>query len=183
MSESSTDLVAVLHASQGRLVAALDGLTEEQAGTQSYDDDWSVAQVASHLGSGAETFTLFLDAGLKGEPTPGVEAMQPIWDVWDAKDPLPQTRDSLAVNEAFLERIDALSDDERDVWRLDLFGAERRLPEFLLMRLSEHAVHTWDIVVSFDPTATIPADVSAYVVDNLASVAGWTGRKHDEQIS
>src|SRR5205823_4125151 len=107
VSESSTDhLIGVLHASQHRLTDALDGMTAERALTQSYDDDWTVAQVASHLGSGAETFTLFLDAGLKGEPTPGVEAMQPIWDVWDAKDPLPQTRDSLAVNEAFLERID-----------------------------------------------------------------------------
>src|SRR4051794_40486602 len=108
MSESSTDLVAVLHASQGRLVAALDGLTEEQAGTQSYDDDWSVAQVASHLGSGAEVFALFLDAGLKGEPAPGIEVMQPIWDGWNAKDPVSQTRDAVEVNDAFLERVDSL---------------------------------------------------------------------------
>ncbi len=66
---------------------------------------------------------------------------------------------------------------------LDLFGSERSLPEFLRMRLSEHAVHTWDIVVSFDPTATIPEEAAAYVVDNLAPVAGWTGQKHDEQVS
>jgi hypothetical protein len=38
-------------------------------------------------------------------------------------------------------------------------------------------------VVSFDPAATIPEDASAYVVHNLAPVAGWTGQKHDERVS
>ena len=184
MSETSTDrLLAVLHASQSRLTAALDGLTEEQAATQSYDDDWTVAQVASHLGSGAELFTLFLDAGLKGESAPGLEAMQPIWDAWNARDPLGQTRACVAANDTFLERVAAMTESERETWLLDLFGSERSLPEFLRMRLSEHAVHTWDIVVSFDPAATIPEDASAYVVHNLAPVAGWTGQKHDEQVS
>ena len=184
MSESSTDhLLAVLHASQDRLTAALDGLSAEQAVTQSYDDDWSVAQVASHLGSGAEVFTLFLHAGLKGEPAPGVEAMQPVWDVWDAKDPLSQTRDSVVVNDSFLEQVDAMTEAERAAWSLDLFGSERTFSEFLRMRLSEHALHTWDIVVSFDPTATVAEEASAYVVENLALIAGWTGQKHDEQVS
>jgi len=184
VSETSTDrLLAVLHASQSRLTAALDGLTEEQAATQSYDDDWTVAQVASHLGSGAELFTLFLDAGLKGESAPGLEAMQPIWDAWNARDPLGQTRACVAANDTFLERVAAMTESERETWLLDLFGSERSLPEFLRMRLSEHAVHTWDIVVSFDPAATIPEDASAYVVHNLAPVAGWTGQKHDEQVS
>ncbi len=184
MSESSIDdLVAVLHASQDRLTAALDGLSEEQAASQSYDDDWTVAQVASHLGSGAELFTLFLHAGLKGEAVPGVEVMQPVWDEWNAKGPLSQARDSVEVNDSFLEQVDALTEAERAAWRLELFGSVRDLSEFLRMRLSEHAVHTWDIVVSFDPTATLPEDASAYVVDNLAQIAGWTGQKHDEQLS
>src|SRR3954454_11538638 len=117
MSETSTDhLVSVLHASQDRLAAALDGVSAEQAATQSYDDDWTVAQVASHLGSGAELFTLFLEAGLVGEPAPGVEAMQPVWDEWNGKDALSQVRDAVAVNEAFLERIDALTEAQREAW-------------------------------------------------------------------
>jgi uncharacterized protein (TIGR03083 family) len=184
MSESSTDhLVSVLHASQQRLTETLDGLSEDQAGTQSYDDDWTVAQVASHLGSGAELFTLFLENGVKGEPVPGVEAMQPVWDAWNAKEPLGQVRDAVAVNDAFLERVDALTEAERNAWSLDLFGGEKTFAEFLRMRLSEHAVHTWDIVVAFDPSATLTEDAAAYVVDNLAPVAGWTGQKQDEQVS
>jgi uncharacterized protein (TIGR03083 family) len=184
MSESSTDqLVAALHASQARLAAALDGLTEEQAGTQSYDDDWSVAQVASHLGSGGELFTGFLEAGITGAAVIGVEEMQPVWDAWNARDPLSQTRDAVTVNDAFLARLDAITEAERATWALDLFGSTRDLDDFLRMRLSEHAVHTWDIVVSFDPTATVAEDASAHVIENLRLIAGWTGQKNDEQVS
>ena len=173
MSESSTDqLVAALHASQARLTAALDGLTEEQAATQSYDDDWSVAQVASHLGSGGELFTGFLEAGITGAAVPGVEEMQPVWDAWNARDPLSQTRDSVTVNDAFLARLDAVTEAERAAWSLDLFGSTRDLDDFLRMRLSEHAVHTWDIVVSFDPTATLAEDASAHVIENLGHDRG-----------
>jgi uncharacterized protein (TIGR03083 family) len=184
MSESSTDqLVAALHASQTRLTAALAGMTEEQAGTQSYDDEWSVAQVASHLGSGGELFTGFLEAGVTGEKVPGVEAMQPVWDAWNARDPLSQTRDTVTVNDAFLARLDTLTAPERAAWSLELFGATRDLDGFLRMRLSEHALHTWDIVVSFDPAATLPEDVSTHIVEQLALVAAWTGRKDDEKLS
>src|SRR3954451_1621019 len=184
MSESPTDqLLAVLHASQERLAAALDGLSEERAGAQSYDDDWTVAQVASHLGSGAELFTGFLEAGLKGDPAPGTEAMQPVWDAWNAKDPLAQARDAVAAHDAFLAQVDAPGESERKTWSLDLFGSPRDLAEFLRMRLSEHAIHSWDIVVSFDPAANLPEDASAYVVDDLGAIAGWTGQKHDPQVS
>ncbi len=185
MSETSTvtDLLATLRASQDRLTAALGGLTEEQARSQSYDDDWSVAQVASHLGSGAELFTTFLEAGRRGDDAPGTEAMQPVWDAWNAKEPGVQVRDAVAVNDAFLAAVDGLTAEQRDAWRLDLFGSVRDLPDFLRMRLAEHAVHTWDIVVAFDPRATLPEDASTYVADNLALIAGWTGRKHDEQVS
>ncbi len=109
--------------------------------------------------------------------------MQPVWDAWNARDPLSQTRDSVTTNAAFLTRLDAVTEAERAAWSLDLFGSTRDLDDFLRMRLSEHAVHTWDIVVSFDPTATLAEDASAHVIENLGQVAGWTGRKHDEQVS
>jgi hypothetical protein len=109
--------------------------------------------------------------------------MQAVWDEWNAKDPLSQARDSIAANDWFLDRVEALDEVEGQAWTLDLFGSQRDLAEFLQMRLSEHAVHTWDVVVSFDPTATIPQDAASYVVDNMAVVAGWTGQKHDDQVS
>ena len=44
------------------------------------------------------------------------------------------------------------------------------------MRLNEHAVHTWDIAVTFDDTATIPPDEAELIVDTLAMMAGFAGK-------
>ena len=184
MTESSTDsLLATLHASQDRLVAALDGLSEEQAGVQSYDDDWTVAQVASHLGSSAVIFTGHLASGRDGRPAAGLEDAQAVWDEWDAKQPAEQVRDGIAANAALLAEADALTDEQRDAWRLDLFGMDLDLAGFLQLRVGEHVMHTWDITVSLDPSSTIPSDHAAQVMANLPLVAGWTGQKHDEQLS
>ena len=56
--------LAALRRSHERMTALVDGLTDEQAMLRSYADEWSLAQVASHLGSQAEIFDLFLTAGL-----------------------------------------------------------------------------------------------------------------------
>ena len=64
MSESSTDAVLTsFRSTHRRLAAAFDELGEDRATLQSYDDDWSVAQVASHLGSGTEIFHRWPTAG------------------------------------------------------------------------------------------------------------------------
>lgn len=176
-------MLSLLHTDHDRLAAALGDLTEEQATTQSYDDDWTVAQVASHLGSGAEVFQLFLDAGRTGADAPGAEAFQPIWDAWNAKQPIDQAHDAVVADAAFLARVDAFTDDERAQWRLEVFGEVRDLAGLLRMRLSEHALHTWDVVVSFDPAATVPEDAVAVIVDQLGLIVGWTGQKNDDQVS
>jgi uncharacterized protein (TIGR03083 family) len=184
MGEPSTaDVLAVLRASHERLAAAFDELGEERATLQSYDDDWSVAQVASHLGSGTEIFRHYLDAGAKGEPAPGGELNQPIWDAWNAKSPTDQIRDALAVNASFLDAVDALGDEEREAWGLEVFGMQQDLTAFLRMRLNEHTLHTWDVTVALDPSSTLPEDSAALVADNIAMIVGWAGRPSDEQAS
>jgi uncharacterized protein (TIGR03083 family) len=150
-----------------RLVAAVTPLSDPQLRSPSYDDDWSIAQVLSHLGSGVEVFTLFLEAGQHGEPAPGLEAMQPVGETWNAKSPQDQARDGLAANAAFLDRLANLSDADKDRWRLTLFGAERDLPALLRMRLSEHAVHSWDVLVALDSSATVDANAVTLLIDTL----------------
>lgn len=184
MSEPSTaDVLGVLRSSHERLVAAFDELGDERAALQSYDDDWSVAQVASHLGSGTEIFRHYLDAGAKGEPPPGGEINQPIWDAWNAKSPTDQIRDSLEVNAAFLDAVDALSDQERESWRLEVFGTEQDLPGFLRIRLNEHTLHTWDVTVALDPVSTLPDDAAALVADSIGTVVAWAGKPSAEPAS
>ena len=69
MTHTDTDeLVAALHRSHVRLSQTLAALSDDQVTEPSYDDGWNIAQVASHLGSGAEIFGLFLDAGRRTRP-------------------------------------------------------------------------------------------------------------------
>src|SRR5262249_18787878 len=53
------------------------------------------------------------------------------------------------------------------------------------MRLSEHAVHTWDVAVAIDPTATVLAPAVPITINTMsrlvgfvAKPAGWTGVIH-----
>jgi uncharacterized protein (TIGR03083 family) len=91
--------IATLRRSHDRLAELVALLTPEQLRSQSYCTDWSVAQVLSHLGSGAEMALLGLPGALgEGEPLSG-DARGPIWDKWNAKAPDDQAADALAIDE------------------------------------------------------------------------------------
>jgi hypothetical protein len=44
------------------------------------------------------------------------------------------------------------------------------------VRLNEHALHTWDIEVTTDPSATILQPVAVVVADNLEMIGRYTAR-------
>lgn len=171
------ELIAALETSHRRLAGLLDGLSEEQASAQSYDDDWSIGQVASHLGSGAEIFGLFLAAGAERTEPPGQDAFGPVWDRWNAKSAADQVRDAVVADRAFLDQVAAMSDEQRQSWQLDMFGEVRDLRMVLGMRLSEHALHTWDIEVAGDPSATVLPDAVEPILDGgLSMMVGRVGK-------
>jgi uncharacterized protein (TIGR03083 family) len=175
-------LLAALHRSHERLAAMLGGLPDERAGGPSYDDEWTIAQVASHLGSSAEIFAQFLTAGLTGTPAPGVEQFQPVWAEWNAKSPTEQVQGAVDADVRFVEIVDALPAADRERWQLEMFGSRQTLSGLLRMRLAEHALHTWDIAVALDPSATVPADAAELVIDNLAAIADRVGKPTGEPL-
>jgi uncharacterized protein (TIGR03083 family) len=177
-----TDLAAALRGSHDRLAASVRELSPEGVTATSYADEWSIAQVLSHLGSGAEIFTLFLDAGLAGEPPPDMEKFQAVWARWDAKSPEDQVRDAIVADAQFLDRLDALSESERDGWRMELFGAEQDLSDIARMRLGEHALHTWDVAVVRDGGVTVPAEAAALLVDGLDTLVARNGKPADSAV-
>ncbi|MDT4939087.1 MAG: hypothetical protein QOG80_2758 [Pseudonocardiales bacterium] len=169
-------VLTALRASHERLAAALAAMTDAQLAAPSYDDEWSIAQLASHLGSGAEVYGLFLDAGLHSTSAPGIDQFRPVWDRWNAKSPVRQRDDLLEMDAALADRIAALSDADRAAWRLEMFGTDQNLSGLLRMRLGEHALHTWDAAVALDPTATVPVDAAALIVDSLPELVGRVGK-------
>jgi len=171
-----SDPIAALRASHDRLEALFAELTPEEATKPAYPSEWSVAQVFSHLGSGAEITALAFDAGLNGAPAPGRDANPPIWDRWNAKDPWSQVTDGVATDRGLVERFEALGEDQRARLRFGSFMGEVDVDALARLRLSEHAVHTWDIAVVRDPSATIIAEAVPFVLDALGRVAAFSGK-------
>jgi uncharacterized protein (TIGR03083 family) len=169
------EVVAALTRSHERLVAAVEPLTDDEVTQPSYHD-WTIAQVLSHLGSGAEIFGLMVEAGATGKDAPGADALHPVWDRWNAMTPHDQAHNALVSDAAFLEQLAALPLPERDAWRLEMFGGGQDLAAVCRLRLGEHALHTWDVVVALDPEATVSADVVNLLVDTLGGLVGRTGK-------
>jgi uncharacterized protein (TIGR03083 family) len=167
--------IAALRNSHERLASLVEAMSEEQLTGQSYDRDWTVAQVLSHLGSGAEIALLMLEATLAGPPMDR-ELMAAIWDTWNAKSPQQQAADCLPSDEAHVKRLEGLTDAELDGISADFFGMKLDAAGLVRMRLSEHAVHTWDVAVSLDPAAEVAPDAVDLLMVQLPMLAGWTGK-------
>ncbi len=159
--------IGVLRNSHERLAALVAPLTPDQLRAQSYDSDWSVAQVLSHLGSGAEIGLLRLPAALGDAEPAGQESFQEIWDAWNAKTPDEQAADSLVSDERHIRALEQLSDDDLAGISLPFLGMILDAAGLVRLRLGEHALHTWDVAVTFDPKATVSPDAVSLLIDNV----------------
>ncbi|HEY3923547.1 MAG TPA: maleylpyruvate isomerase family mycothiol-dependent enzyme [Acidothermaceae bacterium] len=175
-------LLAALRNSRARLVEVATPLTAEQVREQSYDTEWSIAQVLSHMGTGAIFFRLILEAGLAGQPAPGIDVIQPVWDEWNAKSPDDQARDGIAADGELMAAFEALDQEQRDEWHLDFFGTDRDFAGILQMRLGEHSLHTWDVVVALDPKAHLLPDAVDVLIDALEPLVARAGKPLDSQL-
>ncbi|HEY1322790.1 MAG TPA: maleylpyruvate isomerase family mycothiol-dependent enzyme, partial [Streptosporangiaceae bacterium] len=133
------------------------------------------------LGSQAEIFGLMLEAGLAGQEPPTREEFPPIWDKWNAKDPQAQATDALRADQATLERLESMDADERARLHLNMFGMDLDTTGFARLRLGEHAVHTWDVLVALDPAATLAPDAVALLIDVVEQVAGRSAKPDGQQ--
>ena len=71
--------------------------------------------------------------------------------------------------------------DERARLHLKLFGMDIDTTGFARLRLSEHAVHTWDVLVALDPAATLAPDAVALLIDMVDQVAGRSAKPDGQQ--
>jgi uncharacterized protein (TIGR03083 family) len=175
-----TPWIGAVRASHDRLAGIVGSLDSDDLRKQSYAKEWSIADVLSHLGSGAEIFGLAVNAGLGGEP-PAQEDNQRIWDAWNAKSPEEQAADSIAANESLVSRVESLTPDQLDAFRVTMFGGMvMDIAGLLRLRLGEHAVHTWDVAVAVDPAAHVSQDAVDLLVGGLPQLMQWVGKKAAE---
>jgi uncharacterized protein (TIGR03083 family) len=159
--------IAALRGSHERLAGLVRPLTPEQIRAQSFCTDWSIAQVMSHVGSGAEIGLLMLPGALGESAAPGPENFQAVWDVWNAKTPDEQAADALAADERQVQALEELTDEQLSKISLPFFGMELDAVGLVRLRLGEHALHTWDVAVTLDPAATVSPDAVDLLIDNV----------------
>ncbi|MGH9097279.1 MAG: maleylpyruvate isomerase family mycothiol-dependent enzyme, partial [Acidimicrobiales bacterium] len=165
--EQVSKLIEALAASAQQLAALVEPLPPDQLRRSAYPSEWTIADVLSHLGTGAVMTLRRLD----GEEF----EMQPIWDEWNAKTPDRQAADALEADRALLARLGSLTPEDRA--RRFVFGpVDFDLPSALRLRLNEHVQHTWDVAVTLDPTATISPDAAELLIDSVGMMAGFAGR-------
>jgi uncharacterized protein (TIGR03083 family) len=183
MSADARHWIAVLRASHSHLADAVAALGPDRGGDQSYCRDWSVAQVLSHLGSGAEISLLTLPAALGEGEAAGPDVFPPIWDRWNAKSPADQIADGLASDEEHISRLESLTDAELAGIKLSLFGMDLDAVGLVGLRLGEHALHTWDVAVTADPGARVPADAVDLLIDRVPEfLAPRLGKPQDPPL-
>jgi uncharacterized protein (TIGR03083 family) len=162
--------IAVLRATHDDLAALVPGLTDEQLTGPSGASEWTVAQVLSHLGSGAEIGLATLGTALAAGPAAEPGFNQSVWDRWNAMSPREQADGFLDHDGRLVAAFEALSAKQRSTGQVDLgfLPEPLALASFAGMRLNEAAQHSWDVRVAFDAAAAIPADAAAVLAEHLA---------------
>jgi uncharacterized protein (TIGR03083 family) len=167
--------IAALRSTHDELAALVPGLSAEQLAGPSGASEWSVAQVLSHLGSGAEIARAGYVAALEGTEPPGQDFNQAVWDRWNALEPADQASAFLQHDAVLLETLEALTPEQREGVQIKLGFLPAPLPlaTAIGMRLNEATLHSWDVRVGIDPAATLDRVVSEVLVEHFTGGLGF----------
>jgi uncharacterized protein (TIGR03083 family) len=147
--------------------------------SSAYPTEWSIADTLSHLGSGAVIMRKNFENGVAGtvsDPT----FNQSVWDEWNAKAPADQVADALRADSALLKSFESSTEAQRKEFHFSMGPFNMDFEGFVGMRLNEHALHTWDVEVALNPTATISSDIAGEIIDNLHLIVRVAGRANGE---
>ncbi len=172
-----------LAGSHDRLSDLVGELDDEGLSSRSYCDEWSIAQVLSHIGSGAEILGKTVDAVVAGEEPPSREEFPQIWARWNAMGPREVTEAALSTDGELVEKLEHLGDTLEEL-EFTLFGGLRMDAVGVLgMRLNEHALHTWDVAVALEPHALVDHDAVTLLLDRLPRVAAFIGKPDRAEVA
>jgi uncharacterized protein (TIGR03083 family) len=174
-----TDRLRILHASVEHLRFVISSVEVFVPEASAYPTEWTIADTMSHIGSGAVISMRTLDDTIAGrEADPAFN--QSVWDEWNAKAPSDQVNDALVADEEFLLALEALSDAQRSEFHSSMGPLDLDFNGFVGMRLGEHALHTWDIEVAIDPSATLSSEAAGAIIDNLGMIIRFAGKANGE---
>lgn len=164
-----------LRSSTERLASLVARLDDEAVNRPAYPAEWSIADVMSHLGSGAVIYQRLLSDAVAGTPT-SEAVTAAVWSEWDAKSPRAKVDDGVAADAAFLVLVDDVSPEDRARFSITVGPMTVGWDELIAMRLAEHVVHEWDVAVALDPAAVLATDATPTVLEQTELAAQWSAR-------
>jgi len=148
-------------------------LPPDKIRAQAYPTEWTIADTFSHIGSGA-VILRHRDALAGTEPDPDFN--QSVWDEWNAKQPEAQVSEAIEADLAFLQSLQRTDDEQRAAFHLAFGPFDLDFGGYVGLRLGEHALHTWDVAVVLDLSATLLPSSVDILIDALGRVAGFSGK-------
>lgn len=174
--------VATLRASHDDLAEIAGRLSPEELERGSGADEWSLAQVFSHLGSGSEINLAALRAALGEADRPGDDFNQSVWDRWNALTPRQQAGGFVEHDERLVAALEALTPGQRETLTVPVSFMPQPLPveQFAGMRLGEVALHGWDVRAGFDQAVGLRDDEAGlnaeFYAGPLSFMTGFVGK-------
>ena len=162
--------IAAWRSGHDRLAAFVNGASADDLNHPSMCAEWNVAQVLSHLGSGAEI-------GLANVTGAAVDHND-VWAQWNAMAPAEMAASFVTSDERFLTSYESRSDTELASMQVHMpflpepIGAA----EAVGWRLSEVTLHGWDVFAAFDADAPLAPDAAELLIDRLPTMVGLVGR-------
>jgi uncharacterized protein (TIGR03083 family) len=162
--------IAALRSGHDRLADFVVGASPDDLAHPSMCTEWNIARVLSHLGSGAE-IGLAVVSGTEVDN-------QAVWDRWNSLSPADMASSFVEADERFVATWEAYSDDELESMQVQLpfLPAPIDAAGAVGFRLSELALHSWDVLAPFDPAATLAPDAAALLIDRLPMMVGFVGQ-------
>jgi uncharacterized protein (TIGR03083 family) len=170
--------IAALRTGHDSLAALVSKLSHDDLARPSGASEWDISQVLSHLGSGAEITRATVQATLDGRPNLGHDFNTTVWDRWNAMSRRERADGFLQANAAVTELYESLDRDTRENLRIDMgfLPAPVDVATAARLRLSELALHSWDVRVSFDEGATLAPEATGPLLPGTNDLIGWIGQ-------
>jgi uncharacterized protein (TIGR03083 family) len=166
-----------LHNSVAHLNEVIEKIEPAKYTDPAYPTEWTIADTMSHLGSGAVIMGQNFDNILSGAAA-DPDFNKTTWDEWNAKEPTAQVTDALVADAALLDRLQMLDEEGRDKFEFSMGPMKFDFAGFVSLRLNEQVLHTWDIEVTTNGSATLPEDAAAIMVDRAALFVGFSGKSN-----
>jgi uncharacterized protein (TIGR03083 family) len=175
---SNADIViAALRSGYDRLADLVRTFDDDALAGPSAATEWDIAQVLSHLGSGAEIMTNTVQLALDGKPPAEGDFNQTVWARWNAASRREQADGFIEWNDKLVGLFESLDADQRENLRIELgyLPAPADVATVGRMRLNELTHHSWDVRSALDPEATLDAAAVPEMLQTTSNLS-WVSK-------